>query len=111
MSIKPRRIAIALYERAVGFYASLVNINAYHQPGVEAGKKAAASVLALQQKVRAALSATPQTAEKIAANLSEDPEAVFHAPPTSPPRPPPAPHPRRTPSPQAESGGLFATAP
>lgn len=30
---------IALYERAVGFYASLVNINAYHQPGVEAGKK------------------------------------------------------------------------
>jgi glucose-6-phosphate isomerase len=29
---------IALYERAVGFYGSLVNINAYHQPGVEAGK-------------------------------------------------------------------------
>jgi len=32
---------IGLYERAVGLYASLVNINAYHQPGVEAGKKAA----------------------------------------------------------------------
>ena len=30
---------IALYERAVGLYAALVNINAYHQPGVEAGKK------------------------------------------------------------------------
>lgn len=30
---------IALFERAVSFYASLVNINAYHQPGVEAGKK------------------------------------------------------------------------
>jgi glucose-6-phosphate isomerase len=42
---------IALYERAVGFYASLVSINAYHQPGVEAGKKAAASVLALQTKL------------------------------------------------------------
>lgn len=42
---------IALYERAVGFYASLVNINAYHQPGVEAGKKAAASVLELQRQV------------------------------------------------------------
>lgn len=42
---------IALYERAVGLYASLVNINAYHQPGVEAGKKAAASVLALQNQV------------------------------------------------------------
>jgi len=70
---------IALYERAVGFYASLVNINAYHQPGVEAGKKAAASVLKLQQKVRAALSATPATAAAMAGNLGEDPEAVFHA--------------------------------
>ena len=30
---------IALFERAVGIYASFVNINAYHQPGVEAGKK------------------------------------------------------------------------
>jgi len=42
---------IALYERAVGFYGSLVNINAYHQPGVEAGKKAAVIVLELQHKV------------------------------------------------------------
>lgn len=41
---------IALYERAVGLYASLVNVNAYHQPGVEAGKKAAAAVLELQQR-------------------------------------------------------------
>ncbi len=49
---------IALYERAVGFYASLVNINAYHQPGVEAGKKAAATVLALEAKVVAALKAS-----------------------------------------------------
>jgi glucose-6-phosphate isomerase len=58
---------IALFERAVGLYASLININAYHQPGVEAGKKAAASVLALQGKVLAALSATPQTAQHVAA--------------------------------------------
>src|SRR5260370_13181275 len=57
---------IALFERAVGLYASLVGINAYHQPGVEAGKKAAAAVLALQGKVAAALSATPQTADQIA---------------------------------------------
>jgi glucose-6-phosphate isomerase len=42
---------IALYDRAVGFYGSLVNVNAYHQPGVEAGKKAAATVLDLQRKV------------------------------------------------------------
>lgn len=42
---------IALFERAVGLYASFVSINAYHQPGVEAGKKAAAEVLAIQQRV------------------------------------------------------------
>ena len=42
---------IALYERAVGFYASLVNVNAYHQPGVEAGKKAAQRVIELQQDI------------------------------------------------------------
>ena len=42
---------IALYERAVGLYASLVNINAYHQPGVEAGKKAAAGVLKVQLQI------------------------------------------------------------
>jgi len=46
---------IALFERAVGFYAALVNINAYHQPGVEAGKKAAGAVIALQGKVLAYL--------------------------------------------------------
>jgi glucose-6-phosphate isomerase len=51
---------IALYERAVGFYASLVNINAYHQPGVEAGKKAAASVLTLQRQVMEALRQSDQ---------------------------------------------------
>jgi glucose-6-phosphate isomerase len=50
---------IALYERAVGFYASLVNINAYHQPGVEAGKKAAAEVLNLQHAVVNALRQSP----------------------------------------------------
>ncbi|KAH7848287.1 hypothetical protein Vadar_000762 [Vaccinium darrowii] len=46
---------IALYERAAGIYASLVNINAYHQPGVEAGKKAAGEVLALQKRVLSVL--------------------------------------------------------
>ena len=49
---------IALYERAVGFYASLVNINAYHQPGVEAGKKAATRVLQFQGRVRETLAAS-----------------------------------------------------
>lgn len=46
---------IALYERAVGFYATLININAYHQPGVEAGKKMAGAVIALQRQVIAHL--------------------------------------------------------
>jgi glucose-6-phosphate isomerase len=48
---------IALFERAVGFYASLVNVNAYHQPGVVAGKKAADAVIALQNKVLDCLAA------------------------------------------------------
>jgi len=57
--VGPRTVGmlIALYERAVGFYATLVNVNAYHQPGVEAGKKAAASVLELQRKLVAVLKA------------------------------------------------------
>jgi glucose-6-phosphate isomerase len=42
---------IALFERAVGLYASLIHVNAYHQPGVEAGKKAATGVIALQHRV------------------------------------------------------------
>ncbi len=42
---------IALHERAVGLYAELVDVNAYHQPGVEAGKLAAAEVLALQARL------------------------------------------------------------
>ena len=70
---------IALFERAVGLYASLVGINAYHQPGVEAGKKAAASILALEGKVAAALSRTPKTAEQIAADIGapESTETVY----------------------------------
>ena len=71
-------LLVALYERVVGFYASLVNINAYHQPGVEAGKKAASVVLALQGEVRAALTPEPRTAAEIAAAMGAEPEAVFH---------------------------------
>ncbi len=50
---------IALFERAVGFYASLININAYHQPGVEAGKKAAGQVIEIQRKILNYLSNKP----------------------------------------------------
>ncbi len=70
---------IALFERAVGLYASLVGVNAYHQPGVEAGKKAAAALLALQGKVLAALGAEPRQATAIAAAAGApgEVEAVF----------------------------------
>ena len=69
---------IALYERAVGYYGSLVNINAYDQPGVEAGKKAASKLLQLQQRVREELSSQAKTAEEIAHSIDADPEDVFH---------------------------------
>jgi glucose-6-phosphate isomerase len=72
-------VLIALYERAVGFYASLVNINAYHQPGVEAGKKAATRILELQARVKKALSSgSDKTPDEIARELDADPEDVFH---------------------------------
>ena len=51
---------IALFERTVGLYASLVNINAYHQPGVEAGKKAAGRVIELQRKVQTCTKEHPE---------------------------------------------------
>jgi len=44
--VTPRTVGalIALYERAVGIYASLVNINAYHQPGMLLKTKYCSSV-------------------------------------------------------------------
>src|SRR5207248_11371188 len=70
---------IALYERAVGLYGSLVKINAYHQPGVEAGKKAATRLLQLQNEVRAKLSrGAGKSAEEIARAVDANPEDVFH---------------------------------
>jgi glucose-6-phosphate isomerase len=73
--VSPRSLGllIAVYERVVGLYASLIGINAYHQPGVEAGKKAAGSVLALKLRVSAALAAAPGkafTAEALATELN-----------------------------------------
>ena len=64
---------IALFERAVGLYASFIGINAYHQPGVEAGKKAAASILKIQAKIVEFLAAHKGEAfdaELIAKNLN-----------------------------------------
>lgn len=73
---------IALFERTVGLYASLIGINAYHQPGVEAGKKAAASILQLKQQICACLTAAgrrPMTSQQIAEQIdtSADIELIY----------------------------------
>jgi glucose-6-phosphate isomerase len=74
-------VLVALFERTVGLYASLVNINAYHQPGVEAGKKAAGTVIALQKEVVGVLGKVKRemTVADIAAELGkpDDVEALF----------------------------------
>lgn len=73
---------IGLFERAVGFYATLVNVNAYHQPGVEAGKSAAGDVLKLQTLLMNHLlhQTAPATADQIAAAMGKPQEAetLFH---------------------------------
>jgi glucose-6-phosphate isomerase len=69
---------IALFERAVGFYATLVNINAYHQPGVEAGKKAAAAVIVIQHQILRHLATQKGhgfTAEQVADGIGAGAEA------------------------------------
>jgi glucose-6-phosphate isomerase len=78
--VSPRTVGmlIALYERVVGLYASLIGINAYHQPGVEAGKKAAGGVIALRRQIVDALRAAPGTAftaEALAAHLGQPDKA------------------------------------
>jgi len=75
-------VLIALYERAVGLYASLIRINAYHQPGVEAGKKAAERIIQLQVRVLEYLkreAGKACTAEEIAFALGvpDETEAIF----------------------------------
>lgn len=69
---------VALFERTVGLYAQLAGINAYHQPGVEAGKVAARQLLELSDTLLAAIDHTPTTAERIATTLGTDPSDVFH---------------------------------
>ncbi|MFO1496815.1 MAG: glucose-6-phosphate isomerase [Verrucomicrobiota bacterium] len=75
-------VLIALYERAVGFYASMVGINAYHQPGVEAGKKAAGQVLEIQSRILGFLDGQVGRAfgvSELTAGIGcDDPETVFH---------------------------------
>ncbi|MCT0219917.1 glucose-6-phosphate isomerase [Synechococcus sp. CS-1329] len=70
---------VGLFERAVGLYAELVNVNAYDQPGVEAGKKAAATILELQVRVEVLLAdGKPRSVAAIQEELQlPSPEAAF----------------------------------
>ena len=70
---------VGLFERAVGLYGELVNVNAYHQPGVEAGKKAAGGVLSLQGRLEALLAdGQPRSLQELAAALElASPEPLF----------------------------------
>ncbi len=64
---------LALFERAVGLYAELANINAYDQPGVERSKRAAARYLEIHSRLLAALDGTPKTADTLATEIGLDP--------------------------------------
>jgi glucose-6-phosphate isomerase len=70
---------VALFERAVGLYGELINVNAYHQPGVEAGKKAAAAVLDIQQRLDNLMAdgVTRALAEIATALQLQSPDPVF----------------------------------
>jgi glucose-6-phosphate isomerase len=76
-------VLLAVFERAVGLYASLIGVNAYHQPGVEAGKKAAARVIDVQHKIVEVLRAAQgreMGVDEIAGlcGAAADPETVWH---------------------------------
>jgi glucose-6-phosphate isomerase len=77
--VSPRSVGalIALFERTVGLYAELIDVNAYHQPGVN--KAMAAGSMELQAAVLEQLAAREQTAEEIsdALGVPERCEAVF----------------------------------
>lgn len=58
-AVNPRALGmlIALYERAVAFYAELIHINAFHQPGVQAYKLASKDVNEVNIKLQQWLAA------------------------------------------------------
>jgi glucose-6-phosphate isomerase len=69
---------IALYERAVAIYAEFININAFHQPGVQAYKLAAKDALKLRETVLNTLKQHPEFSGTAAmlAELAGTPEAA-----------------------------------
>ncbi len=70
---------IALFERSVGLYAGLLGINAYHQPGVEAGKRAAKDLLGLGLRLADTLAEGPATVAELTAKLgASDPTETLY---------------------------------
>ncbi|MEY4674696.1 MAG: glucose-6-phosphate isomerase [Planctomycetota bacterium] len=69
---------VALFERAVGLYAECIDVNAYHQPGVEAGKKAAERVLRLQRSLLGVLQEQPRSVHELAAQVGAEPVDCWH---------------------------------
>ena len=70
---------IAVFERAVSIYALMIHINAYHQPAVEFGKKAAGGLIELKNRAAEVLlsAKAPMTAAELAAKLGADESDVF----------------------------------
>jgi glucose-6-phosphate isomerase len=70
-------VLLSLFERTVSMYALLVNINAYHQPAVELGKKSAGEIIALKNQVVAHLRQYPGrsfSVEELAKELEQEQE-------------------------------------
>ncbi len=64
---------IALFERSVGLYASLLDINAYNQPGVEAGKRLLKKYLEVREKIQNYLQKSSTISlEELATSLDEE---------------------------------------
>ena len=74
LSAEPLGALIALMERAVGYYAEMIDVNAYDQPGVD--KFVAEPLAKLQQEVLAQMRVAggAQTAEEIARALERGDE-------------------------------------
>jgi hypothetical protein len=81
-ALEQRAIANPDEGRAVGLYTVLVNINAYHQPGVEVGKRAAAAILTLQNRIVQTLQTAqvPMTLAELAKSSGSptEVETVYH---------------------------------
>jgi glucose-6-phosphate isomerase len=70
---------VGLFERTVGFYASMIGINPYDQPGVEAGKQAAGQLLGLRRKILSSLKEVERDFEALLQSLppKTDVESVW----------------------------------